>query len=660
MKLNVLLVSDQVRGIDGTGGLGDVATGLAKALGKRDDLEIRLLMPGYREISEKKLESRFDNVVVESLAVPLGDQVVSVRVCKLTLPTFSSNEPKVTCYLLCEPEVFHKRENSGRQAVLLARGTVAFVENCDEFRPDLIHCNDWHTALIPVYLNTVYHEHPYLSRIATLYTTHNNTGGAYQGSKSLQEMRPLANLPNECYHPGRTLSVEFFGQFNHAKGGIAFSDLVNTVSLSYANELRSTAFGGGLEKVVDERAGQLCGIVNGIDVDEWNPATDHFLPAAARFSASEGTEEIRRRKIMVRAALRAWKDPQGNTPFAAVTDESLLIGVVTRISEQKMPILTPLPEDTGLPMETPSPVERVCQRTRDTARPVQWVFLGNADRSDDRGRRYTDKLHGLVHNLPGEVLFYDGFNIGLSHLIYAASELFVVPSSFEPCGLTQLTAMRYGSIPIVRNIGGLRDTVIDDLDAFEANGFKFIERDDSVEQWRYQAEVPWAAELLYQTLLRAVNLRENATRWDQLLMNGMHRDSSWTIPAAQYRRLYDEAVQQRVRLSFSRPQTPQQLSREVSAVREQLDRLFKIPATVYANLVKFGTGRFGPYDMTPVFRSELQLLQDYGYISQTHLDHLPGRGENLSQHLWITQAGLDFITLRNALHQLLNSTRQEN
>src|SRR3954466_8399046 len=131
MKLNVLLVSDQVRGIDGTGGVGDVAAGLVKALGRRDDLDIRLLMPGYQQISEKNLASRFDDVVVESLAVPLGDRVVSLKVCRVTLPTFSADEPRITCYLLCEPDLLNRRENSGLQAVLLARGTIAFAENSD-------------------------------------------------------------------------------------------------------------------------------------------------------------------------------------------------------------------------------------------------------------------------------------------------------------------------------------------------------------------------------------------------------------------------------------------------------------------------------------------------------------------------------------------------
>lgn len=655
MKLNVLLVSDQVRGIDGTGGLGDVATGLVKALGRRDDLEIRLLMPGYEQISEKNLTDRFEDVVFEALPVALGDSVVTVQVCRMTVPTFSADEPRVICYLLRQPEYFAKRENSGRQAVLLARGTIAFIERCQDFRPDLIHCNDWHTALVPVYLNTVYKSHPYLGRVATLYTIHNNTGGAYQGMKPLNEVRPIAGLPDDCYRPGATQSVEFFGQFNHAKGGIGYSDLINTVSLSYASELRSPVFGGGLDRVVEDRATELCGIVNGIDAEEWNPETDQFLPKESRFSAAESPQSIRDKKIELRAALRNWKAADGSQPFAGITDDSVLVGVVTRISEQKMPILLPLTEDTGFPHEIASPVERTCDISRSTGVPVQWVFLGNADRSDERGKRYVAKLNELAQSRPEDVMFFDGFDIRLSHLIYAATELFVVSSSFEPCGLTQLTSMRYGSIPVVRSVGGLRDTVIDEQEAFEANGFQFLERQDGVENWTYQAEVVHASDLLVQTLLRAIGVRSQQVRWNQLLMNGMNRDSSWTIPAAQYRRLYDEAVQQRVRRSFCLPQTAREINTRIEEIQTRFERLFKLPVTAYGNLCKFATGRFGPFEMSPVFGSELKMLQDCGFITSIAMHEVPQRGNDLSHYLWITQEGLDFIALRRALQQAVIS-----
>lgn len=653
MKLNVLLVSDQIRGIDGTGGLGDVATGLAKALGRRPDIDIRLLMPGYQQISEKSLADRFDDVVIEELPVALGERVVQVKVCRITLPVFSPDEPRVTCYLLVEPEVFARRQNSTAQSVLLARATIAFLEQFHGFSPDLIHCNDWHTALIPVYLNTTYRHHAYLGRIATLYTTHNNTGGAYQGVKPLGELRALAGLPGECFAPGASRSLEFWGQANHAKGGICFADVVNTVSLTYAHELRSRAFGGGLEGILQERAHDLCGIVNGIDTDEWDPEHDTYLPATARFSPTTPVTEVLERKHSLRATLRVWKTPTGETPFASIADDTVLIGVITRISDQKFPVLLPLPDDTGMPHEIESPIERLCRSAESpTASQVQWVILGNADPTDQKGQKYIERLEHLQRLYPEKIAFYNGFNIGLSHLIYAVSELFVVPSSFEPCGLTQLSSQRYGSVPVVRGVGGLKDTVQDEREALSANGFRFCERSDDPLNWNYPAEVPAAAELLTRTLFRALEVRRNPVRWEQLVGNGLRRDSSWTVPAAQYRRLYAAAVTRHSEGMFSRPLTLRTLEHQQHEFSQWFTRLLSLPAPVFENLCKFNWGDFGTYEMSVGFRAELKTLWDWGLITGTAPEQIPARGSNLSEVVFITQAGLDFIRLRRALASL--------
>lgn len=658
MKLNVLLVSDQVRGIDGTGGLGDVATGLAKGLGRRDDIDIRLLMPGYQQISEKGLNDRFENVVVDHLEVPLGDQVVTLKVCRITLPVFSPNEPTITCYLLVQPEVFSKRYNSSSQSVLLARGTLAFLQRYTEFSPDLIHCNDWHTALIPVYLNSLYRNDAYLGRIATLYTTHNNTGGAYQGVKSLDEVRQLSGLPPECFAPGSSKSLEFWGQANHAKGGISFADVINTVSLSYANELRSRAFGGGLEGLLQERANDVTGIVNGIDLDEWNPAQDKFLPAPCRFQPTEPVSNVLAKKKLLREELRNWTAPDQSRPYAQIEDDTVLIGVITRISDQKMPILLPLQDDTGLPHELESPIERLCLHSLaqgPAATRVQWVILGNADPSDTKGQRYVARLEDLQRRYPGQIAFFNGFHIGLSHLVYATSELFVVPSSFEPCGLTQLSSQRYGAVPVVRGVGGLKDTVQDEQEALTANGFKFCERQDDPRTWNYAAEVPAAADLLVRTLLRALEVRRNPDRWEQIVANGLQRDTSWTIPAAQYRRLYDAAVRRHGELMFSRPLTLRQIEQNQFEFGQWFERLLTLPAPVFENLCKFHWGHFGPFDLSVEFRAELVTLREWGLIGGTALEQLPVRGLNLSDHLQITQAGLNFIRLRRGLKDLVEA-----
>ena len=650
MKLNVLLVSDQVRGIDGTGGLGDVATALGKELARRDDVEIRLLMPGYERISEKNVEDRFERIVVADLPIPLGDRIVRAQVCAYSLPKFADDEPDVTCYLLRQPEFFGRRENSGAQGVLLSRGAVAFAEHFADFRPDVIHCNDWHTGLIPVYLKTLFKSDPYLGRIATLFTAHNSSGEAYQGAHDFRDVQHLSGLPLECFRPGSTRSLEHYGRFNFAKGGFGFADLVNTVSLTYASEIRGRAFGGGLEMVLEERAQDLCGIVNGIDVHEWDPAHDAFLPADCAFGPDDTPDQIRACKRKLREELRQWRDPAGNLPFAEVRDDTSLIGVITRITYQKMPILLPLREDTGLSGDVPSPVERICHDHSD----VQFVFLGNADPRDMQGQHYVGWLRHLARTLPQQVMFYDGFSIGLSHLMYAASELFLVPSVFEPCGLTQLTSMRYGTVPVVRGVGGLRDTVIDEAESPSANGFRFLELAGPARNWPGMVDIPRAVEAFQHTLQRASPVRKNESRWNELVRNGMRRDSSWAIPSAQYRKLYDAAVQRRVEQFFCVPHTLDDIQRQLHATVARIERLLTMPVSMFINLSKLASGRFGPFQLTPTFAAELSHLRNLGYVNGVAVEALPAAGNELSEFLHATAAGRDFATLRDSVQHALH------
>jgi|GEM_PF-316978 len=649
MQLNVLLASDQVRGIDGTGGLGDVTTALAKELARRKDIDIRIIMPGYQQAAEK-LPALFADVVIPDLRVPMGEDTVSVQVCRYLLPQIGAASPRVPVYLLVQPQVFARRENSGPQAVLLARATLEFIAHSTEFQPDLIHCNDWHTGLIPVYIESLYRQNPTLGRMATLYTTHNNTGEAYQGAHPFYEVQHLCGLPSDSFLPGQTRSLEHFGRFNFAKGGFGFADLVNTVSIRYAAELQSRAFGGRLEQVLRDRGQDLCGIVNGIDVEEWDPAGDEFLPAECRFSADDSLAQIRTSKLRIRERLRQWRDPAtGAFPFEKLRPDSLLIGVVTRITDQKMPVMLPLREDTGFDYEIPSPLERICRDVGD----VQFVILGSADRNDWRGLRYAQRLAELGNQLPDQLLFFDGFSIELSHLIYAGSEMFLVPSVFEPCGLTQLTSMRYGGVPVVRSVGGLRDTVIDERAGHAANGFTFCEFEGPVEEWTAMVDVPRAAELLYHTLRRAIEIYHHEVRWEQLVRNGMRRDSSWKVPAAQYRKLYETAVARRVGRWFSVPSSLDAMQQRLDDAVKRLELVLTIPPTMYWNLAKLATGAFGPFEMTGIFRVELQHLRELGYITAPPLEQIPDRGDNLSHFVQITDAGREFVLLREALKQSL-------
>ena len=251
MNLRILFVSNQIRGIDGTGGLGDVPVGLAKVLIRRGDIDIRLIMPGFEDpISGKdeSLTTRFDstNCILSNLAVPYGDETKTVDVFQIDLPQHSS-APRIICYLLRCKDVFGTRErNTAEQAVFFSRAVIEFLRACESFRVDLVHCNDWNTGLVPVYLKTLYRNDQYLGRVASLFTTHNAGGDEYQGGfprkdapiPTAEELLHRANLDRSLLESGKTQSLHHNGKFNFSKGGFGFADLLNTVSHQYRKELQ--------------------------------------------------------------------------------------------------------------------------------------------------------------------------------------------------------------------------------------------------------------------------------------------------------------------------------------------------------------------------------------------------------------------------------------
>ncbi len=538
MDINVLLLSNQIRGVDGTGGLGDVPVGLAKSLLARGDIDIRLAMPGYAEITgEEDLADRFTQEPIQRLTVPFGMETRDVRVYEVQLP---HSTPPVTVYLFRCTQFDERDASTGKinkntpdKAVLFARSAMEFLRRQDAYRIDLIHCNDWHSGLVPAYLHTIYRDDVYLGRLATLYTSHNAGGDAYQGGFADSNLLSLAGLQDsEVFLPGTTQSFNHYDKFNFTKGGFGFSDIINTVSRQYRKELLTPAFAGGLEGLLKEREHDFCGIVNGIDISEWDPATDKHLQSCV-FSAQDNAEAIRRKKCAVRALLRNWqvkKDGhprKGAMPFEQLTDSSRLVGVVTRIDYQKVPILC-------------QAIDRICATEN-----VQVAFLGSADPNDETGKQFENELRHKSNQSNGKLLFFDGFDIPLSHLIYAASEMFLVPSVFEPCGLTQIVAMRYGSVPIVRSVGGLVDTVIDNDDANRhgsAAGFRY---DGTITNDSWMSEVDADANDFVACFQRA-NEVYGTDRWGELILNGMRADCSWTIPSMQYVKLYHEAVRRAV------------------------------------------------------------------------------------------------------------------
>jgi starch synthase len=536
MKLRVLIVSNQVRGIDGTGGLGDVAAALAKALAADEGLDVRILMPGYQTVSGVGVKDRFAAVIASDLAVPFGRQSLSAHICRYFLPTSSSDEPRIPCYLLCM-DLFDQALDSPVQAILLGRGAIEFLRVFENFRPDVIHCNDWHTGLIPVYLNTLYRNDPYLGRIASLYTTH-NAGYFYQGAfpddtftEPADALLFQAGFDFSLFQPMKTRSLEHQNRFNFTKGGLGFADLISTVSITYAHEIRTPVFGGGLDQLLRERSRHLCGIVNGIDTGEWNPEKDPDI-APYNFSKSDPVDSIRKQKRLTRTLLNNW-EKNGLKPFARIKDETLLMAFIGRLTSQKAAVLMPI-------------LEKLCCLDA-----VQIAVLGSAHPQDPAGKRYAAEMHRLSRKHAERFFIHEGFEIGLSHLIYAGADLLLMPSVYEPCGLAQLIAMRYGTLPVVRFVGGLADTVTDEQSAAKANGFGYKE---VIADERSMADMAAAAELLYTTIARGVALfRNDPRRWSELIRNAMETDVSWHIPARQYLKIYTAAVQRRVQSHFLSP-----------------------------------------------------------------------------------------------------------
>jgi starch synthase len=526
MKLNVLLVTNQIRGIDGTGGLGDVPVGLANSLNQRDDVEVRLIMPGFSEISNPDLEMRFtDTEVLEALPVPLGSRLCHVDLHEIRHPQYE----RLRCYLIRAPEVFDVKSKKGKidkntpdKAILLCRAVVEILRSLADFRVDLVHCNDWHTGLIPVYLKTIYGNDPYLGRIAVHYTSHNSEPG-YQGDFSdVDPLLDLARLERDLFRQEVTTSLEHHGNFNFSKAGLGFASLFNTVSAQYRRELLTDSFGGGLSGLFHERKQEFFGILNGLDTEEWNPERDPHLLGAS-YGPNDSYQDIKKAKRKIRTHLKKWK-AGGIAPFQNLNDESFLMGVVSRIDYQKMPILG---RALGDLLRIPG---------------VQIAVLGSAGSEDATGQGYVKQLKKKAAGK--KLLFFEGFDIPLSHLVYAAADAFLVPSVFEPCGLTQMVAMQYGTVPIVREVGGLLDTVIDEQSPahrHEATGFSFKETGPYTPDPR--ADIDAAASALVASVKRAKAVYdEDQPRWGELVSNGMKHDWSWDVPSVQYLKLYNEAV----------------------------------------------------------------------------------------------------------------------
>lgn len=459
--MKIAICASEVVPFAKTGGLADVVGALSLALAEEDQ-EVIVVMPHYKDVDRKKF----------------GIHRISPDISYCTVAG------KLRVYFIENKQYFFRqglyqdsqgdyRDNLERFAYYCRRVLYLFKEI--KFQPDIIHVHDWQTCLIPVYLKALYSDDKFYKDARTVLTVHNI---GYQGIFPKEGFLKLGLDWNLFDVEG----LEFYGNINILKGGIVFSDLINTVSPTYSREIRTKEFGFGLEGILNKRRNSLSGILNGLDYDIWDPKKDKFI--AANFSIMNIEDKaVNKSDLQRRCNL-------------SLREDVPLLGIVSRLAQQK-----------GFDIISEA-MEEIC------ALKVQIAVLGMGD------VKYTQMFQEAVKRYPNILSFNCNFDDPLAHKIYAGADIFLMPSRYEPCGLGQLIALRYGTIPVVFKTGGLADTVED------SNGFIF----DS-----------YSSTDLVKAIKIAVKTFSNKKKWYSLVLQAMKRDFSWKASTGEYLKLYEKA-----------------------------------------------------------------------------------------------------------------------
>ena len=479
--MNILFASSEVYPLIKTGGLADVAYNLPRAL-KSLHHSVRVIMPAYQSVLNQ-LDHKYK--IIKSFQL----EQYSVRILETQIAPSG-----LTLWLVDCPPYFDRpgnpyvneqgqdwADNALRFGLFCKVAALIAVNQIDlKWRADIVHCNDWQTGLVPVYLDE------FKRRPKTIFTIHNL---AYQGLFPYSSFQQLG-LPNHLWSYEK---LEYYGQLSFIKGGLVFADKINTVSPSYAKEILTPEFACGLEGLLRYRQKDLIGILNGIDGKDWNPDKDIYLSTS--YSIKTLSDKIKNKASLQKQCYFPQLLTQQKKP--------LLLGMVSRLSEQK-----------GLDLLLDSMTELI-------KLPIQLVILGSGE------AHYEMALTQLAQHYPDRIHITIGYDEALAHRIIAGSDVFLMPSQYEPCGLTQLYSLRYGTLPLVRSVGGLADTVSDVTDETienkTANGFSFNDA---------------TALVLQSTIERALLLFENKPLWETLQYRGMQQDFSWKKSAKRYLQLY--------------------------------------------------------------------------------------------------------------------------
>ena len=473
--MKVLFVASEAAPFIKTGGLADVMGALPKAL-QALGVEPALVIPNYEGVGEE-YKNAMETVFEGSVDLSWRNQYLGVK--KLV-------QDGIPVYFI-DNEYYFKRDklygydDDAERFAYFSKAALTMLHYID-FKPDVIHTNDWHTGLLGAYLKEDFMQDPYFQGMKNVYTIHNLK---YQGVFGRNIVEDVLGLPLHLLYNG---NIENDGDVNFMKAGMCYADFITTVSPSYAEEITYPYFGEGLEDYVALCAGKISGILNGLDEQEYNPETDPYIPV--RFDASN---------VLVKKPLA--KEALQRELGLTVNREIPVVGMITRLVEAKgldlvMHIMDELMEEQ-----------------------VQLVVVGTGD------EEYADALRELAWRHPGSVSVNILFNEGLARRVYAGSDMFIMPSRYEACGLSQMIAMRYGTVPVVRETGGLKDSVInfDKYSTPEGNGFSFANFN--------------AHELLF-TIKRGLTCYAAKPLWEKVVYNAMHSDNSWNRSAQAYADLY--------------------------------------------------------------------------------------------------------------------------
>ncbi len=481
--MRIAFVASECVPFSKTGGLADVVGALPPALAAIGH-EVDVYLPKYRQ-------TRLNNprTLLRSVTVPFDDEY---RFCSVL---DGGTHAGVKFYFIDYPPFFDREQLYGTpagdysdNAERFALFSRAVLEASKIFgAPEVFHCHDWQSALVPILLKTLYAEDPAFRAVSSVFTIHNM---GYQGQFP-PETLPLLMLPWDLFTIGK---MEFYGKVNFLKGALVLSDFITTVSRKYSQEIQTAEYGFGLEGVLRSRAATVTGILNGVDYHVWSPQTDTFVKQ--QFSPDDLSGKLACKQDLL-------------ADFGVTTPNLRLpvIGIVSRFAAQK-----------GFDL-----IAQVIDRL--AREDMVIVALGTGD------KEYEDLFRRLNQQFPQKILVRIGFDNALAHKIEAGSDMFLMPSRYEPCGLNQIYSLKYGTVPIVRATGGLDDTIEPwDARTGKGTGFKFSD---------------YTGEALLATIKQALLAYQDPSSWQTLMRNGMSRDFSWGASAREYGKIYERARQVR-------------------------------------------------------------------------------------------------------------------